>query len=155
MKKTAVCLAFVSSVLLSTETLAQAVEQKIVFTSESIEFKSGTGPKRCQDICAEKSGPELDTLLSEGWKVVSSSQKKVVGEQYRYVPCPTCSPHGCICNGTEYLLQRDPIPPKVETSRNELDTVTSEKELLKQEIILLKQEIESLKDQIKSIQKID
>jgi len=155
MKKTAVYLVFISSVLLFTTYVAQAAEQKFIFTTESIEYKSGTGPKRCQDICNKKSGPDLTALLSEGWKIVSSSPKKVIGEQYRYVPCPTCSPHGCTCIGTEYLLQRDVAVPKVETSSNELDTVKNEKDLLKQEIILLKQEIERLKNQIKSNQITD
>jgi len=152
MKKTAACFAFISSVLLFAATLVPAAEQKIIFTTEGIEYKTGTGPKRCQDLCNKKSGPDLTVLLSEGWKIVSSSPKKVIGEQYRYVPCPTCSPHGCNCIGTEYLLQRDVTPPKVETSNNELDTLKNEKDLLKQEIIFLKQEIESLKNQIKSNQ---
>lgn len=148
MKKTAVCLVFISSALLFVETVAQAAEQKIVFTTKSIEYKSGTGPKRCQDICREKSGPELSMLLGEGWKIVSSSPKKMTGEQYRYAPCPTCEPHGCICIGTEYLLQKDVIVPKGETSIGNLDQLKTEKDLLKEEILMLKQEIEILKKQL-------
>lgn len=150
MKKTAACLAFISSVLLFTATFVSAAEQKIVFTTESIEYKSGTGPKRCQDICSKKSGPDVTALLSEGWKIVDTSHKKIIGEQYRYVPCPTCSPHGCTCIGTEYILEKDVTAVKIETSNNEVDQLKNEKDLLREEIILLKQEIENLKNQLKS-----
>ncbi|MRR53280.1 MAG: hypothetical protein EG822_02040 [Deltaproteobacteria bacterium] len=155
MKKTAVYLVFVSSVLLFATYVAQAAEQKIVFNTESIEYKSGTGPMRCQEICDKKSGTDLTALLSDGWKIVSSTAKKVIGEQYRYVPCPTCSPHGCTCIGTEYLLQRDIIPPRVDTSSSELYILKNEKDLLKQEVIQLKREIETLKNQIKPKQVTD
>ena len=134
---------------------AQAAEQIKIFTTESIEYKSGTGPMRCQEICDKKSMTDLSALLSEDWKIVSSTAKKVIGEQYRYVPCPTCSPHGCTCIGTEYLLQRDIIPPKVDTSSKELYILKNEKDLLKQEIIQLKREIETLKNQMKPKQVTD
>jgi hypothetical protein len=155
MKITVACLVFISSALLFTATLVQAAEQRILFNTENIEYKSGTGPKRCQAMCSKRSGPDANSLLSEGWKIVSSSPKKVIGEQYRYVPCPTCEPHGCTCIGTEYLLQKDVTAPKAETSKNELAPLVNEKDLLKQEIILLKQEIEKLKNQIKSNQITD
>ena len=149
MKKTAACLAFISSVLLFTATLVPAAEQKIIFTTKSIEYKSGTGLQRCQDICNKKSVPDATVLLSEGWRIVSSSPKKIIGEQYRYAPCPTCEPHGCFCIGTEYLLEKDLVAPKVVTSNSDLDQLISEKDLLKEEIHLLKQEIKELKKQIK------
>ncbi len=176
MKKTALCLALISSILLFTATLLQAAEQKIIFNTEKIEHKSGTNSKKCQDICSRKSDPDAKSLLSEGWKIVTSSPKEVVGEYYWYTPCRGCEPHGCTCIGTEYILQKDyPAPkvetpnrevdaqdknkrtelhaPKVETSNNELDLLKKENELLKQEITLLKQENENLKNQIKSKQK--
>ena len=175
MKKTALCLALVSSILLFTATL-QAAEQKIIFNTEKIEYKSGTSSKKCQDICSRRSGPDAKSLLSEGWKIVTSSPKEVIGEHYWYTPCNGCEPHGCTCIGTEYILQKDdPAPkvetptrevdaqdrnkrtglhaPKVETSNNELDLLKKENALLKQEITLLKQENENLKNQIKSKQK--
>ncbi|MHC1699053.1 MAG: hypothetical protein AB9919_13540 [Geobacteraceae bacterium] len=152
MKQIAACFTFILSLLLFTTTFGRAAEKKIIFNTESIEYKSGTGPKRCQDLCNKRSGPDANSLVLEGWKIVNSSPQKVVGEQYRYVPCPTCSPHGCTCIGTEYLLQKDDAAPKVETSSNELDVLKNEKDVLKQEIILLKREIELLKKQIKSNQ---
>ena len=155
MKKTAVCLAFIASVFLFTAAHVLAAEQKIIFNTESIEYKPGTGAKRCQAMCSKRSGPDITSQLSEGWKIVSSSPKIVIGEQYRYVPCPTCEPHGCTCIGTEYLLQKDVTAPKEETTNNELAPLVNEKDLLKQEIILLKQEIEKLKNQIKSNQITD
>jgi hypothetical protein len=176
MKKTALCLALISSILLFTATLLQAAEQKIIFNTEKIEYKSGTSSKKCQDTCSRKSGPDAKSLLSEGWEIVTSTPKEVIGEYYWYTPCNGCEPHGCTCIGTEYILQKDgPAPkvetsnseidaldknkrtglhaPKVETSNNELDLLKKENELLKQEITLLKQENENLKNQIKSNQK--
>jgi len=176
MKETALCLALISSILLFTATLLQAAEQKILFNTEKIEYKSGTSSKRCQDICSRRSGPDAKSLLSGGWKIVNSSPKEVIGEYYWYTPCNGCQPHGCTCIGTEYILQKDgPAPkvetsnsevdtpdknkrtglhaPKVETSNNELDLLKNENDFLKQEITSLKQEIEKLKHQIKSKQK--
>jgi hypothetical protein len=176
MKKTAVCLARISSILLFTATFLHAAEQKTIFNTEKIDYKSGTNSKKCQDICSRRSGPDAKSLLSEGWKIVTSSPKEVIGEYYWYTPCNGCQPHGCTCIGTEYILQKDgPAPkietsnreldaldkykrtglhaPKVETSSNELDLLKNEIELLKQENTLLKQENENLKNQIKSKQK--
>jgi len=176
MKKTAVCLALISSILLFTATLLQAAEQKIIFNTEKIEYKSVTSSKKCQDICSRKSGPDAKSLISGGWKIVNSSPKEVIGEHYWYTPCNGCEPHGCTCIGTEYILQKDvPAPkvettsnepdapdknkrtgvqaPKVETSNSELDLLKKENELLKQENTLLKQENENLKNQIDSKQK--
>jgi hypothetical protein len=173
MKKTAACLAITSSILLSTATLLQGAEQKITFNTERIEFKSGTNPIMCQDICSKKSGPDAKSLLSQGWKIVSSSPKQVIGEDYWFVPCNTCKPHGCTCIGTEYLLQRDePAPgfetsnqrleapdriqrggnytPNVETSINELDLLKKKNQLLINEISILKQENETLKKLLRS-----
>ena len=104
MKETALCLALISSILLFTATLLQAAEQKIIFNTEKIEYKSGTSSKRCQDICSRRSGPDAKSLLSEGWKIVTSSPKEVIGEHYWYTPCNGCEPHGCTCIGTEYTL---------------------------------------------------
>ena len=153
MKKTAACLTLISLVLLFTATLVQAAEQKIIFNTERIEYKSGTGPKKCQDMCSKRSGPDAKSFLSDGWKIVTSSPKKEIAEQYWYVPCNTCEPHGCTCIGTEYILQKDDtVVPKVETSNSELEPLKNEYDLLKQEIKILKQEIEDLKNQIKSKQ---
>ncbi|MRR20367.1 hypothetical protein EG827_09270 [bacterium] len=153
MKKTAACLSLISLVLLCTETLVQAAEEKIIFNTESIEYKSGTGAKKCQDMCSKRSGPDAKAFLSAGWKIVSSSPKKEIAEQYWYVPCNSCEPHGCTCIGTEYLLQKDQtVVPLGETSHIDRETLKNESDLLKQEIKILKQEIEDLKNQIKSKQ---
>jgi hypothetical protein len=176
MKKTALCLAGISSILLFTATLLHAAEQKIIFNAERIKFESGTASKQCQDKCNRRSGPEAQSLLSEGWKIVSSSPKEVIAENYWYTPCNTCAPHGCTCIGTEYILQRD-VParrvetsnnepdamdnnkrtglyaPNVETSINELDLLKKKNELLIKEINLLKQENENLKNQLRSKQR--
>jgi hypothetical protein len=115
MKKTSLCLASISAILLLTAPLLHADEQRIIFNSESIQHESGTGAEMCQEKCRRKSGPDVKSFLSMGWKIVSSSPKEVVGEVYRYLPCNTCEPHGCICIGTEYILQRDDQAPGAET----------------------------------------
>jgi len=175
MKKTALSFALISSILLLTATFLQAAEQKIIFNTEKIEYKSGTSSKKCQDTCSRRSDPDAKSLRSEGWKIATSSPKEVIGEHYWYTPCNGCQPHGCTCIGTEYVLQKDgPIPkvetpnseadaldknkrtglhaPKAETLNKELDLLKKENELLKQEISLLKQENKNLKNQIKSKQ---
>jgi len=155
MKKSAACLALISSILFFTATLVQAAEQKIVFNTKKIEYKSGTSSKRCQDMCNKRSGQDATYLLADGWKVVNTSPKEVIAEKYWYVPCNACEPHGCTCIGTEYLLERDNPAPKMEISINELDLLKKENGSLKQEISILKQEIEKLKKQMKSNQKTE
>jgi hypothetical protein len=173
MKKTAGCLAHISTILLFSATLLHAAEQKIIFNAERIKFESGTAAKQCQDKCSRKSGPDVQSLLSEGWKIVSSAPKEIIGENYWYTPCNTCQPHGCTCIGTEFILQRD-VParrvetsnnepdaldnnnrseryaPNVETSINELDLLKKKNELLLKEIRSLKQENENLQKQLRS-----
>jgi hypothetical protein len=172
MKRTAVCLALISLNLLFSSTVLQAAEQKIIFNTENIDYKSGTSSKMCQEMCRKKSGPDAKSLVSEGWRIVSSFPKKVIAEDYWYVPCNACKPHGCTCIGTEFTLQKDGpvtkagIPkneldaqnnnkqtglhsPQVETVKNELELIREERDLLQQEITILKHEIETLKNQIK------
>lgn len=176
MNKTALSLACVSLILLCPLTSVHAVEKKIIFNTESIKYESGTGSERCRAQCDRKSGPDAKSFLSEGWKIVSSSAKEIIGEHYSYTPCNTCLPHGCICIGKEYVLQKDEPAPKietrsnlidvpgknngtelhsldVETSKNELDLLKKEIGLLKQENALLKKEIETLRYQLGSKQK--
>ena len=168
MKKTAARLSLISVILLFSATLLPAAEQNIIFITEKFEHKSGTSSKKCQDMCSRKSGPEIKSLLSEGWKIANSSPKEVIGEHYWFTPCNGCEPHGCTCIGTEYLLQKDVTVPKVatsnsdvdaigknkriglqapevETSNNALELLKKENELLKQENSALKQENENLK----------
>jgi len=176
MKKTALSLACIATLLLFATTPVPAAEKKIIFNTESVKYESGTGSERCQNTCSRRSGPEVKSFLSDGWKIVSSSPKEVIGEQYWYVPCNSCQPHGCICIGTEYLLAKDgpspkaetrstavnapdrvnqtvPTPPTVETSKDELDLLKRENDVLKQENALLKQENETLRNQLRSKKK--
>ncbi|HET6420788.1 MAG TPA: hypothetical protein VFG19_11560 [Geobacteraceae bacterium] len=177
MKKTALCITCVTSVLVFAMTPVHAAGKKTVFNTESIKYKSGTGAERCQDKCSRRSGPDVKSLLSEGWKIVSSTSKAVIAEQYWYAPCNNCEPHECICMGTEYILQKDEpaskivetkseisvasgkdnrtvmSPTEVEPSKNELDLLKKENELLKQENASLKKEIETLRNQLSSRKK--
>ncbi len=176
MHKTALCVAFLAWVFVVSAFSVNAAEKKTIFNTESMKYESGTGVERCREKCGRKSDPDVKSFLSEGWKMESSRPKEVIGEHYRYVPCNTCKPHGCVCIGTEYVLQRDKAAPvtetksnvfdtveirnrtvpdaqKVETSKNELDLLKEELAVLKRENALLKQEIESLRNQLRSTQK--
>lgn len=176
MKHLALRLAFISLLPLFAAAPLSAAEKKTVFNTEELRYESGTGVERCRDKCGRRSGPDLKSLLAEGWKVASSTPKQVVAEQYWHVPCNTCLPHGCVCIGTEYLLERDEPAPKAPTagkaidarvndsrsglipagngpSGNELGELRKEIELLKRENASLKRENESLRDQLKSLRK--
>ncbi len=175
MRKTALCLTCITSVLVFATTPVNAAEKRTIFNTESVKYESGTGSERCRDKCSRRSGPDVKSLLFDGWKIVSSSSKEVIAEQYWYTPCNNCAPHGCICKGTEYILQKDEPapkiearsnasevmdkdnrtvinPPKAETPKNELDLLRKENESLKQENTALKKEIENLRNQLRSIQ---
>lgn len=155
MKSTAACLALISSILLVTAIPIHATERKTVFTTTGIEYKAGTGAKRCQDKCDKRSGPDVQSLSAEGWTIVTSSPKKVTAESYRYTPCSSCQPHGCICVGTEYVLQRETPPPaKPADQAGEPVRQNDENEQLRQEITRLRKENEKLKQQLRSIQKL-
>ena len=121
MKKTALCYVCISFILVFTTIPVHAAEKKIIFNTESMKYESGTGSERCRDKCSRRSGPDAKTLFSEGWKIVRFSSKEVIGEQYWYAPCNNCKPHGCICIGTEYILQKDEPAPKIETKSNVFD----------------------------------
>ncbi len=176
MKKTALFIVWISSILLFSTPPVHAAEKKIIFNTESMKYEPGTGSERCRDKCGRMSGPDAKSLISDGWKIVSSASREVIAEQYWYVPCNTCLPHGCICIGTEYVLQRDEPAPKVETSHdqsaspdrtkrtgpgrpkaepsnNGLDFLKKEIESLKRENALLKQENEALRNQLRSKRK--
>ncbi len=173
MKNVAFRCVCISLILLFAKTPLHAVEQKTVFNTESMKYEAGTGSERCRDKCGRMSGTEVRFLLSQEWTIVSSITKEITAEQYWYVPCNTCLPHGCICIGTEYVLRRDVTSPRIEaksevidspgkdtravvqplkaeTSKNELDLIKKEIDLMKQENALLRQEIETLKSQLRS-----
>ncbi len=172
MKTIALHFACIPFILIFVVSPAHAVEQK-VFNTESMKYEAGTGSERCRDKCGRMSGPDVRSLLSQQWTIVSSNAKEVIAEQYRYVPCNTCVPHGCICIGTEYVLRKDAASPRiestsnaidmpdkdtrtvaqparVETPKNGLDLLKKEIDSLKQENELLRREIETLKNQLRS-----
>lgn len=176
MYETALYLACISCVLVFSAFSVDAADKMTIFNIESMKYESGTGAERCRDKCGKKSDTDVKSLLAEGWKIESSSPKEVIGEHYRNVPCNTCKPHGCVCIGTEYVLQRDETAPiteanknvpginasnkrtvggsfNAETSNKELDLLKNEIELLKRENASLKQEINSLRNQLRSTEK--
>lgn len=176
MKSAAFCLACISSMLLFSTPPGYAVEKKSVFNTESMKYESGTGVERCRDKCGRRSGPDVKSLLAEGWIIESSSPREVIAEKYWHVPCNTCLPHGCVCIGTEYVLRKDGPAPKdeakgtvsharVEDDRPLLqpqraenpgdasESLKKEIDMLKQENALLKQENETLRNQLRSKRK--
>jgi hypothetical protein len=142
MQKSAFLLTMISLFILLSATFIHATERTTVFRYESIKYKSGTGAKRCQAMCARKSGPDAQSLLSEGWKIVGTSPKEVVAENYWFTPCSACEPHGCNCIGTESVLEREKPAPVVKIPESELNFLKKENELLKKENTSLKQENE-------------
>lgn len=71
-------------------------EQKVVFIADTI---TGGGmryntPFSCApSLCSEFTG-NINNILSEGWKIISSHQKEVAAGY-----------ENCACSGTEYVLQ--------------------------------------------------
>jgi hypothetical protein len=126
----------------STNISLASAEQKIVFCVESIKYKSVTGSETCQIFCNSKYGQyEIDSFLSDGWRIVSSSPKEAIPSDV----------FDCICVGTQYVLQKDePIP---DVPNKEVELLKKENDLLKRENDLLKQENENLKVKLKTKQK--
>jgi len=139
---------------------AAFAEQKIIFKVDSFKLRgSRTTSDRCQSACNAKYGydGDVDTMIKEGWRIVSSNSKEAVGIE-DWSPDPSIPiTRGCTCLGTQYVLQKDPPAPtpvpKVETPSKEVELLKKEIELQKQEITLLKQENETLKEQLKPKQK--
>ncbi len=140
MKKTPFLLTLISSFFLFSTAILHATERTTAFHCDSIQYKSGTGAKRCQEMCARKSVPDTRSLLAEGWKVVATSPKEVVAEAFWYTPCSACEPHGCTCVGTESVLEREKPAPVVRIPESELHLLKTENESLKKENAALKQE---------------
>jgi hypothetical protein len=87
-------------------TTAVSAEQKIIFKVESISYKSGTGSDICQGFCnLKQDNSSIDEMLSQGWRIISSSPKEVIVENYHYYKYS--DPTGCTCKGTQYVLQKD------------------------------------------------
>jgi len=174
MRNTTLGLACISLVMLFSAAPLSASEKKTVFNTQSMKYESGTGVERCRDKCGRRSGPDVKSLLSQGWSMVSSSPKEVIAEQYWHAGCNTCLPHGCVCIGTEYVLQREEPapkpaagstagaatpkhgtavvpPPEVKALTSERNLLNQEIERLKQENAALKQENEALRNRLKSV----
>jgi hypothetical protein len=158
-------------ILFSTTNLL-AWEQKTTFNTETIKFESGTGQVRCQDRCMRKSGPGVESLLSQGWRIISSTPKEITGEDYYFIPSNASNPRGCTCIGTEYVLERDqpaqraesadtgPYPPYQAPQTgitangavpqiNENELLRKKNELLLKEIMTLRRENENLRNQLR------
>jgi len=126
--------------LTSFTVLIHAAEQKTVFKTERLQYKKGTGEKRCQTLCDSKSIPDINAALSEGWTVVNSSPGKLIAESFRYTPCISCKPRECVCIGVEYVLEREKPAPAIKISENELNRLKHENASLREENSALKEE---------------
>ena len=120
--------------------LLHAAEHKTVFKTERLQYKKGTGPKRCQALCDAKSVSDINDLLSGGWKVTDSSPGKLIAERFRYTPCISCEPRECVCIGVEYVLEREKPAPSIKISENELNRLKQENASLREENSALKVE---------------
>ncbi len=172
MMKTAGVLFVISSIILCQAANLFAWEQKTTFNTESVKFESGTGQERCQDRCSRRSGPGVESFLSQGWRITSSSPKEIIGEDYYYIPSNTIQPRGCTCIGTEYVLERNEPAQRLETENsapyppyqaaqtgvnasgagsqiNEIELLRKKNELLLKEIMTLRRENEKLKAQLR------
>jgi hypothetical protein len=165
-----------SLIILFSTTNLLAWEQKTTFNTDTIKFESGTGQVRCQDRCMRKSGPGVESLLSQGWRIISSTPKEITGEDYYYIPSNASNPRGCKCIGTEYVLERDQPAPRAESADtgpyppyqqpqagvtangavsqiNEIELLRKKNELLLKEIMTLRRENETLRNQMREIGK--
>jgi hypothetical protein len=176
MMRTARSLFALSLIILFPTTNLLAWEQKTTFNTENIKFESGTGKVRCQDRCMRKSGPGVESLLSQGWRIISSAPKEITGEDYYYIPSNASNPRGCTCIGTEYVLERDQPAQRAESADtgpytpyqapqtgvtatgavsqiNEIELLRKKNELLLKEIMTLRRENENLRNQLREIGK--
>lgn len=98
---------FVSSLFVTN--ISSATEQRMLFNVESISYKEDTGATICQISCTTKyDDPPLEKMLTEGWRIVSSSPKEAIGQDYwggKYGRAYRA--YGCTCKGTQYVLQKD------------------------------------------------
>jgi len=89
--KIRISIIFIVSLLL----MSCSKKQKVVYQVDSIRYRSAE--ILCQEECAKVSD-ELQTYLTSGWKVVVSSPKTY--------PIDKLSSVGCVCNGTEYIIEK-------------------------------------------------
>lgn len=89
-KTTTAIIVFIASILI----VGCDSKQKIVYQVSSIEYSRSTGSNSCNKDCGMVSD-NLQTYLSEGWQVVTSSPKShPMNGSY------------CTCIGTEYVLKK-------------------------------------------------
>lgn len=84
-----ICILFVTLVVGSVFVVnfAVAAEQKIIFNVETISYKKDTGSEKCQEICSEKySDPTVESLITNGWRIISSSPKEAPGRNFLPLP---------------------------------------------------------------------
>ncbi|MDD2734567.1 MAG: hypothetical protein PHF56_11550 [Desulfuromonadaceae bacterium] len=142
----ALCLVFFTN-------MASASEQKRIYNSTSFNAAPDS-MSYCGSLCESKDAA-IDTFLASGWKIVSSSQKEIVAQNYESFPFKRRvgiwdqdqPPRyiGCTCKGTEYVIEKNELNNKIEPTNELTDNFKKENELLVKENDLLKREIEMLK----------
>ncbi|MDP2279333.1 MAG: hypothetical protein Q8K51_14035, partial [Nitrospirota bacterium] len=104
----------------------------------------------------------LDSLLSEGWLIVSSFSKETIVVDWTsesgWAPLMgqnIVKYYGCSCVGTQYVLRKEDKSTMANSkiSGKEVDLLKKENELLKKENEMLKLENERLKGKLKAKQK--
>jgi len=148
--------------------ISEATEQQIIFCLE--QYKNAPDTYYCEKKCTEEyKSCSLNQLLSDGWLVITSSQKENVivpwestpGQYLQAFNNMYVSPKnaGCSCIGTQYVLRKEDkqlaglATAKVAVSDTEVALLNKEIELLKKENEMLKKENESFKKKSKAKQK--
>jgi hypothetical protein len=87
-------------------------EQKVVFIADSVIGGGVKGTRKnpvhftCGANLCENYAGDINTLLSEGWEIVSGNPKQVAAGW-----------ENCVCSGTEYIIQRIVTPSAVVTDQ--------------------------------------
>ena len=141
--------------------ISNASEQRRIFNPESYRYEGSTGTNSCKSSCERESGIPIDSMISSGWRIVSSSPQEVIAQRYDrwnggiFPGAGYMAPHsyGCTCVGTQYVIEKieevPPADPKVETLNKELDLLKRENAVLKQQITWLEKESGELKTKLK------
>ena len=118
-----------------------AAEQKIIFCSSSYKAQ-GVDVPLCPSYC--RNTCELNTLLSNNWKIESSSFSEVVQLTWHSAGgfgALAYESSGCTCLGTQYVLSlnSDNVnkvnSPNEDKLKNEIEQLKKENERLKQKNI--------------------
>jgi len=116
MKKT--CFGWTVAVILLLASNAFSAEstQKLVFCVDKFNYGGLTNESDCFKMC-QKHTCDLESLLTDGWRIIASSPKEIIEQNWTYVNAETLrliDPKkparpgylGCTCIGTQYVVEK-------------------------------------------------